>query len=255
MSFIERLHVSRKSRSVPQGNWSVRTATSSVTDWAEWATSVGTLVLAGATFAAIRSSNRSARSAERSTRIAERTLLANLRPLLVVAQPGDPGQQIQFADGCVIEMKSGEAVYSPRNGVIYLALPLRNVGTGIAHLLRYRLEPESENRVRADPLGPARHRRGDPPPDPRTFAFQQRDLYIAPGESGFWQAALRDRESPLFIEAGRAHHSRGRLIVDVLYGDLEDGQPTVTRFVLLPNSDHTWRCTTAHHWRDLPDLD
>jgi hypothetical protein len=175
--------------------------------------------------------------------------------LLVVARPDDTDQQIQFADGRVIEMSSGEAVYSPRAGVIYLAIPLRNVGTGIAHLQRYRLEPEEEDSVRTDPLGPARHRRGDPPPDPRTFAYQQRDLYIAPGETGFWQAALRDRESPLFMEAERAHHSRGRLTVDVLYGDLEDGQPTITRFVLLPGPDHTWSCNTAHHWRDFPDLD
>jgi len=36
-----------------------------MTDWAAWGTSAGTLALAGATFAAIRSSNRSARIAER----------------------------------------------------------------------------------------------------------------------------------------------------------------------------------------------
>jgi hypothetical protein len=77
-----------------------------MTDWAGWGTAIGTLVLAGATFAAIRSSNRAARSAERSARIAERTLLAGLRPLLVVARPDDPAQRIQFADGRVIETGS-----------------------------------------------------------------------------------------------------------------------------------------------------
>ena len=50
-----------------------------MTDLAEWGTTVGTLVLAGATFVSIRSSNRSAR-------IAERALLAGQRPLLVVAR-------------------------------------------------------------------------------------------------------------------------------------------------------------------------
>ena len=63
-----------------------------MTDLAEWGTTVGTLVLAGATFASIRSSNRSAR-------IAERALLAGQRPLLVVARSQDPPQEIQFADG------------------------------------------------------------------------------------------------------------------------------------------------------------
>jgi hypothetical protein len=127
---------------------------SAMIDWAGWGTSIGTLVLAGATFAAIRSSNRAARSAERSARIAERSLLANLRPLLVVAPREDPGHRIQFADGRWLEMGSGEALFSPQADVIYLALPLRNVGTGIAHLESYRLDPESEDRVRQDPLGP-----------------------------------------------------------------------------------------------------
>ena len=47
-----------------------------VTDWstiASVATAGGTLVLAVATFASIRSANRSARISERSTRISERS--------------------------------------------------------------------------------------------------------------------------------------------------------------------------------------
>jgi hypothetical protein len=167
-------------------------------DWAGWGTSVGALVLAGATFAAIRSSNRSARSAERSARIAERSLLAALRPLLIVARPEDPGHQVQFADGRMLAMSSGEALFRAEKDVIYIALPLRNAGTGIAHLQAYRLEAESADSVRADPLGPARHRRGDPAPDLATFAKQQRDLYVAPGGTGFWQAALRDPIHPVF---------------------------------------------------------
>ena len=63
--------------------------------------SVGTLVLAGATFAAIRSSNRSAR-------IAERSLLAGLR-LLVVARRDDPPEEVQFADGRVFKAGHGTA--------------------------------------------------------------------------------------------------------------------------------------------------
>ena len=51
-----------------------------MTDWAAWGTAAGTLVLAGATFAAVRSGSRSAR-------IAERTLLVGMRPLLVTSEP------------------------------------------------------------------------------------------------------------------------------------------------------------------------
>jgi|HubBroStandDraft_6_1064221.scaffolds.fasta_scaffold518848_1 hypothetical protein len=217
-----------------------------MTDWAAWGTSLGTLVLAGATFAAIRSANRSAR-------IAERSLLATLRPLLVVAQPEDPAQQIQFNDGLVLQTSSNQAVFQPGRDVIYLAIPLRNAGSGIAHLQGYRLEPEPADVIDADPLGPARHRRGDPPPALSTFAIQQRDLYIPPGNSGFWQAALRDPSSPIFAATEQAHHTRGRLTIDLLYGDLEDGQPTVTRFVLLPDTHDAWRCDTTHHWRNITE--
>ena len=49
-----------------ESGWSLWRSYSCMTDWASWGTAAGTLVLAGATFAAIRSSNRSARIAERS---------------------------------------------------------------------------------------------------------------------------------------------------------------------------------------------
>ena len=214
-----------------------------MTDWAEWGTTVGTLVLAGATFVSIRSSNRSAR-------IAERALLAGQRPLLVVANRQDPAQEIQFADGRVFDCSSTEALFLHEKDVIYLALPLRNAGNGLAQLQGYRLEPEEADRVHTDPLGPARHRRGDQAPESATFARQQRDLYIASGETGFWQAALRDPSSSTYTAVLQALDSRGRLIVDLLYGDLEDGQRTITRFVLLPNADTSWRCDVAHHWRE-----
>ncbi len=214
-----------------------------MTDWAEWGTTTGTLVLAGATFAAIRSSNRSAR-------IAERSLLAGMRPLLVSARRDDPPQEIQFADGRVFANPPGEAPLVEEGDVIYLAMALRNAGTGIAHIHGYRLEPESADRVQADPRGAAGHRRGGPAPDPLTFADQQRDLYIAPGDTGFWQAALRDHSSRTYSDTRQAHDSHGRVTVDLLYGDLEDGQPTISRFVLLPAAGDTgtWRCDVTHHW-------
>jgi hypothetical protein len=98
-----------------------------MTDWAAWGTSVGTLVLAGATFAAIRSSNRSAR-------IAERSLLAGLQPILVVARRDDPVEEVQFADGRTFKAGHGSALFHHDDHVIYVAVPLRNAGAGIAYL-------------------------------------------------------------------------------------------------------------------------
>jgi len=142
-----------------------------MTDWAAWGTSIGTLVLAGATFAAVRSSNRSAR-------IAERSLLAGLRPVLTTPRRDDPAVEVQFADGRVFDTGWGDALVRRDNGVIYLALQLRNGGAGVAHLVAYRLEPEPAQRVTQDPRGLARHRRGDPAPDPTAFTDRTATRFV-----------------------------------------------------------------------------
>jgi hypothetical protein len=212
-----------------------------MTDWAAWGTSVGTLVLAGATFSAVRSSNRSAR-------VAERTLLAGLRPVLAPARSGDPAEQVQFADGRVFELADGRALAREQDAVVYLAIPLRNVGAGMALLRAYRLEGQGAAEVERDPLGRARHRRGDPAPDLAAFSEQQRDLYVAPGDVGFWQAALRDPAAADYESLGAALRTGGRVTVDLLYTDHEGGQPTITRFVLLPDGAERWRCDLTHQW-------
>jgi hypothetical protein len=102
--------------------------------------------------------------------------------------------------------------------------------------------------VAQDRRGAARHRRGDAAPHPSAFARQQRDLYVAAGDLGFWQAALRDPDTELYRTTGEAISSGARITVDLLYGDHEGGQPTITRFVLLPVSGQRWRCDVTHHW-------
>jgi hypothetical protein len=214
-----------------------------VTAWATLAdigTAVGTLVLAGATFVSVRASAR-------STRIAERALLAGQRPVLAPAGPDDLAESLQFADGRVFPVGSGQALAVQDAGVVYLAIPLRNVGAGLAVLYGYHLQGEPASRVAHDPRGPARHLRGDPPPQPRAFAPQQRDLLISTRRAGFWQAALRDPEAQVYGEVARAIGTRGRVTVDVLYADHEGRQPSITRFVLLPEAD-SWRCDATRYW-------
>jgi hypothetical protein len=75
-------------------------------DWAtvsSLATAAGTLVLAVATFAAVRSANQAARTAEHS-------LLAALRPLFVPSRLQDEPQKVLFADGKWIGVPGGCAV-------------------------------------------------------------------------------------------------------------------------------------------------
>jgi hypothetical protein len=65
-----------------------------VADWqtiSSLATAGGTLVLAVATFSAVRSSNRSAR-------VAERSLLAGIRPLLLPSRFDDPTHKVLWHD-------------------------------------------------------------------------------------------------------------------------------------------------------------
>jgi hypothetical protein len=212
-----------------------------MTDWAAWGTSIGTLVLAGATFVAVRSSNRSAR-------IAERSLLAGLRPFLAPSRPEDPAEHVQFADGQVLEVHAGQAMVHHENDVIYMAIPLRNFGTGIAVLRGYQTEPETAEAVAADPRGPARHQRDDLAPDPLAFSEQHRDLYVPPASLGFWQAAMRDPGTERYQRTQAAIRTAGRITVDLLYTDHEGGQPTITRFVLLPRDGRNWRCDMTRHW-------
>jgi hypothetical protein len=212
-----------------------------MTDWAAWGTSVGTLVLAGATFASVRSSNRAAR-------IAERALMAGQRPLLTPARPDDPDVQVQFADGRVFAAGGGRALVHEDGAVVYLAIPLRNAGTGIALLRGYHLEAESAERARRDPQGPARHRRGDLAPPLASFSEQQRDLYVPPGGIGCWQAALRDPADERHRRLLEAIGSAGRVTVDLLYTDHEGGQAAITRFVALAERGERWRCEVTRHW-------
>ena len=147
------------------------------TDWAtiaSFATALGTLVLAVATFAAVRSANRSARIAEASFQV-------NLRPVLVTSRLEDPVQKIRWVDDHWTawrepgQRRAGGREHLPRHSV-------RNVGSGLAVTFGWSVITGL----------PARHaaRR------PEEFRMQTRDLYIAPGDIGFWQAAIREAGDP-----------------------------------------------------------
>ena len=94
-------------------------------------------------------------------------------------------------DGRVFKTGHGTVLFYHESNVIYMALPLRNAGTGIAYLYGYRLEAEPARHVESGTLDVARHRRGDVAPDPSEASrCNSANLYVAPGENGFWQAAL-----------------------------------------------------------------
>lgn len=145
---------------------------------ASLATAAGTLTLAIATFSSTSSANRSAR-------VSERALMAGLRPVLFNARPQDPEQKVGFSDDHWLRLRGGLAAAQLHEDKLYLAIPLRNVATGLAVLHGWYLWPR---RAGADD---AHH----PPED---FRPHTRDLYVPAGDIGFWQAAIRERSDSLY---------------------------------------------------------
>ena len=202
-----------------------------MTDWvtiSSLATASGTLVLAVATFASVRSANRAARATERA-------LLAGIRPVLVPSREQDPPERVGFADGHWLDVGGGRGAAEVTDEAIYLAIALRNVGRGLAVLDRWDFYPERQ-------IGDASHR------EPGDFRRLTRDLYVPAGDRGFWQGAFRDTADPVFAAARDAITERRVMTIDLLYGDHEGGQRTVSRFALFPSDERRWVASVSRHW-------
>ena len=213
-----------------------------MTDWAtvaSVATAGGTLVLAVATFASIRSANRSARIAERAARTAERSLLAGQRPLLVTSRLEDPEQELQFTEGTLLAVRGGEAALKVNDDAIYMAVSVRNVGTGLAVLLGWHVQVGVGLSRTHAPLG--------------EFAGQRRDIYVPTGDVGFWQGALRDPTAETFKAVGAAIQAAEPLVVSVLYGDFEGGQRVISQFILRHQGKRCLVSAGRHFQIDQPD--
>ncbi len=219
------------------------------TEWAtvaSLATAVGTLVLAIATFASVRSANYSARAADRAARvaeqssqIAERSLLAAERPLLMSSRLQDPEQKIQFLEGRFLRVTGGAATLEVADGVAYMVISVRNVGTGLAVMHGWHVEAGGQPQPAHPPL--------------EDFTTQTRDIYVAPGDIGFWQGALRDPATAAFKAVAPAVEAGDPMMLSVLYGDWEGGQRVITQFTLR-SANGKWLTTTGRHFNvDRPD--
>ena len=207
-----------------------RVGSPAVADWqtiSALATAGGTLVLAAATFTALRSANRSAR-------IAERALLAGMRPLVVHSLADDPVHKVLWNDGHTARVSGGRAVAELDRGVIYLAAGIRNVGAGIA--LLHGWYPMAQLALSDVP-----HR------EPDEFRRLTIDLFVPPGGSGYWEGAVREPDDPVRSGLTRVLAEREPFTIDVLYGDQDGGQRTVSRFHVLPGGDG-WYCLASRHW-------
>jgi hypothetical protein len=200
-------------------------------DWptvASLATAAGTLVLAIATFAAVRSSNRSAR-------IAELALQEQRRPVLVQSRLDDPAQKIMFLGGHWVKVPGSGGIAEHLDGIVYLAMSLRNVGAGIGVLQGWVARP---GLVTSD--------RG--PVSEDQFRRQTRDLYIPPGDVGMWQGALRDPAEEPHGAIAEAVLRRETISIELLYTDQVGGQRTISRFQIVPVGEESWIAASGSHW-------
>lgn len=208
-----------------------------MTDWqtiSSLGTAVGTLVLAIATFSAVRSSNRTAR-------LAEQSLLTAMRPLLLASLGDDPPHKVVWNDRHVARVAGGRAVVEEQGGVIYLAMGLRNVGSGLALLHGWYPRP-------ALALSDVPHA------GPSDFRRLTIDLYVPAGGTGYWEGAVREADDPVREALSRSIADREPFTIEVLYGDQEGGQRRISRFMVLPGTEDGWYCQSGRHWNlDLPD--
>jgi hypothetical protein len=206
---------------------------------ASLATGAGTLVLAIATFRAVRSANRAAR-------VAEQALMVGVRPLIVPSRLDDTSQKIFYSDRKFQVLLGGRGAAEVEGGIVYLAISVRNAGRGIGVLHGWRFRAGRQDL--------------DGHPDLNEFRQQQRDLLIAPADIGFWQGAFRDAADPQYDSAVAAVQSGELLTIDVLYGDYEGGQRAISRFMLQPMQAHddpqqrVWVASVVRNWNiDRPD--
>jgi hypothetical protein len=207
------------------------------TDWvtiSALATAGGTMVLGIATFASVRSANRAAR-------IAEQALLLGQRPLVMPSRLDDPPEKIMWGDEHWAKVEGGRASVEAVDGNVYLAMSLRNVGSGTAVLQGWRATPRPQELGRESP-------------DPEAFRPQQRDLYVPAGDIGFWQAAIRDDADPDHGWLHEAIVGRSLFTVELLYSDHEGAQRAMGHFSLAPGQGEQWICSVVRHWNlDRPN--
>ncbi len=206
-------------------------------DWtvvASLATAAGTLALAASTLAAVRSANRSARVAEYSMQI-------GIRPLLMPSRLEDATQKIMWGDEHWAALQGGGAVVEMVDGNIYLAMSLRNSGSGIAVIHGWHLRLGD---LTAD----------HPHAEPDEFRPQTRDLYVPGDGIAFWQAAIRDWDDPEYALLAETIRAARVFAIELLYTDEEGRQRTVGMYGIARLGEERWLCSMVRHWNlDRPD--
>jgi hypothetical protein len=120
-----------------------------------------------------------------------------------------------------------------------MVISLRNVGTGLAVMHGWHVEVSGQPQQAHPPL--------------EDFTTQTRDIYVASGDLGFWQGALRDPAAAQFKAVATAVEAGDPMMLNILYGDWEGGQRVISQFALRRANDR-WLTSTGRHFNvDRPD--
>jgi hypothetical protein len=121
-----------------------------------------------------------------------------------------------------------------------MVISVRNVGTGLAVMHGWHVEVTGQPQQTHPPL--------------EDFTTQTRDIYVAPGDVGFWQGALRDPATAQFKAVAAAVEAGDPIMLSILYGDWEGGQRVISLFALRRVNDERWLTTTGRYFNvDRPD--
>ena len=122
------------------------------------------------------------------------------------------------------------------DGIVYLAISLRNVGSGIAVCQGWSVRAGSGSSLNYPTHAPVEE-----------FRLQSRDLYVPVGDIGMWQGALRNPDDPVRAGVVDAVETGEQITVELLYSDQIGLQRTISRFGLMP-ANGTWLASLSRHW-------
>jgi hypothetical protein len=159
--------------------------------------------------------------------------------LLTNSRPQDPKQRVEFREGEYLDVLGGRAGIRAADSAVYLALSIRNIGTGVGLLHGWHLDVGTQfERVH---------------PALEQFTTQALDIYVAPGDTGFWEGAFRDTDTDEFKAVTAAVAAGETLVIYLLYGDYEGGQRVISQFNLV-HQDDNWVASVVRHFNvDRPD--
>jgi len=141
-----------------------------------------------------------------------------------------------FLEGNWVSAPGGRAAVEHIDGSVYLAVSLRNVGSGIAVCQGWTIRPNVGSSVNVPMHAPL-----------DDFRLQSRDLYIPAGDIGMWQGALRNPDDQVRAVTVDAIETGQQITVEVLYSDQVGLQRTISRFGLVPAGD-SWLASLTRHW-------